>query len=67
MFFSMVVYHRILNTVPVLYSRTLLFIHPMYSSWHLLTPNSQSFPLHPHPLATTSLLSAATILFLFPR
>ena len=52
---------------PVLYSRTLLFICPIYSSWHLLTPNSQSFPLHPHPLATTSLLSVATVLFLFPR
>ena len=40
---------------PVLYGRTLLLIHPKCSSLHLLTPNSQSFLLHPHPLATTSL------------
>ena len=31
--------------VPVLYSRTLLFIHPIHNSLHLLTPNSQSIPL----------------------
>ena len=29
---------------PVLYSRTLLFIHPIHISVHLLTPKSQSFP-----------------------
>ena len=29
---------------PVLYSRTLLFIHSIYNSLHLLTPNSQSIP-----------------------
>lgn len=31
---------------PVLYSRASLFIHPVYTSWHLLVPNFQSFP-HP--------------------
>jgi len=38
---------------PVLYSRTLLFIHPIYNSLHLLiqTPN----PFFPHPSATTGL------------
>ena len=40
---------------PVLYSRTLLFIHSIYNSLHLLTPNSQSIPFNPSPLATTSL------------
>ena len=29
--------------LPVLYSRILLFIHPIYNSLQLLTPNSQSF------------------------
>ena len=36
------VYHRILNVVPTLYSRTLLFIHPIYNSLPLLIPNSHS-------------------------
>ena len=30
--------------VPVLYSRTLLFIHSICNSLHLLVPNSQSIP-----------------------
>ena len=33
----------------VLYSRTLLFIHPRYSSLHLLIPSSQPFPPPPSP------------------
>ena len=41
----------------MLYSRTLLFIHPMFNSLHLLIPNSQSIPPHPPALATTSLFS----------
>ena len=45
---------------PVLYSRTLVFIHPMYNSQHLLIPNSQSIPLPTLSLsATTSLLSTS--------
>ena len=32
---------------PALYSRVLLFIHPMYNSLHLLSPNSQSIPPQP--------------------
>ena len=44
-FFSIMAYHRIVNIVfPMLYSRILLFIHSIYSSLHLLIPNSQSFP-----------------------
>ena len=39
--------HRILTIVPVLYSRTLFFIHPIYTSLHLLVPYSKSF--HPPP------------------
>ena len=36
----------------MLYSKTLLFIHPMYNNLHLLIPNSQSFsPLPPYPLS----------------
>ena len=39
---------------PVLYSRTLLFIHPVWNSLHLLIPTSQSMP---HPaLATIGLV-----------
>ena len=49
-FFSIMVYHRILNIVPCVYSRALLFIHFLFNSLHLLTSNSQSIPLPP-PLA----------------
>ena len=50
----------------MLYSRTLLFIHPIYTSLHLLTPNSQSIPLlSPSPLATTSLFFMSVSLFCF--
>ena len=31
-------------SVPLLFSRTWLFIHPVYSSWHLLIPHSHSIP-----------------------
>ena len=49
------VYHRILNIVPCIYStllqsRTLLFIHPIYNGLYLLIPNSPSFsPPTPFP------------------
>ena len=55
-FFSIMVYHRILNIVPCLLSKTLLFIHYIYTSFHPLTPNSHFDPL-PSSLATTSLFS----------
>ena len=42
-FFSIMVYHRIY--FPVLYSRTLLFIHPAHNNLHLLIPNSPFPPL----------------------
>ena len=58
------VYHRILNIAPVLYSRTLLFMHSVYNSSHLLTPTSHSIPPPtPFPLATTSLFSMYVNLF----
>ena len=44
-FFFIVVYLRILNIVSVLYGRTLLSIHPLYTGLHLLIPNSKSIPL----------------------
>ena len=34
-------YYKILNTVPVLYSETWLFIHFIYSSVYLLIPHSE--------------------------
>ena len=54
------VYRRILNTV--LYTRTLLFIRPIYNSFHLLIPNSHSIP--PPCLATVSLFCLSVFLFL---
>ena len=45
---------------PVLHSRTLLFIHSIYKSLHLLIPASQSFPPLLLPLfSTTSLFSVS--------
>ena len=41
----------------MLYSRTLLFIHSLYNSLHLLILNSQLIPPLPLPLATTNLSS----------
>ena len=54
---------------PVLYSRTLLLIHSICNSLHLLIPNSKSIPpVSPSsPLATTSLFSMSVNLFLFCR
>ena len=57
-FFSIMVYHRMLNIVPCAYTR-ILFIHSIYTRLHLPIPNSQS---HPLPLASTSLLPMAPIL-----
>ena len=48
-FFSIVVCHKILTTVPCAYNWILLFIHPIYDSVNLLIPNSQSFPPPPTP------------------
>ena len=59
-FFSIMVYHRILNIVPCAISRTLsyLSIYSICNVLHLLTQNSQSSPSpHPFLLATTSLFS----------
>ena len=52
----------------MLYNRTLLFIHFIYNSLHLLipTPNPSLFH-HARPLATTSLVSMYVSLFLFSR
>ena len=49
----------------MLYSRTLLFIHPVDNSLHLLIPNSYSIPPNPPPLASTSLFSMSVILVCF--
>ena len=42
-FFSTMVYHRILNIVPVLYS-SVLFIHLIYNSLPLPIPKPQPVP-----------------------
>lgn len=60
-FFSIMVYHRILDTV--LYSRT-LFIYLMYNSLYLLTPTFHSIPPStPHPQQQQSLFSLSLSLF----
>ena len=41
------VYPRMLNIAPCIYSGALLLIHSIYKSLPLLTPNSQSIPLPP--------------------
>ena len=64
-FFSITVYHKILNSSE-LYSRTLLFTHSIYNNLPLLIPNSQFIPPLPPPLsATTSWFSMSVSLFLF--
>ena len=48
----------------MLYGRILLFIHPVYNSWHLLIPNSQSFPPpFPPPSNHKSVLYVSLLLF----
>ena len=64
---SIMVYSKRLGRVPCLYSRTSLLIHSKCHSLHLVTPNSQSIPLLPSLLATTSLFSTSMSLFLFCR
>ena len=62
-FFSIMIYHRILD------NRTLLFIHSLYNSLHLPIPNFQPIlppsplPKPLSPLETTSLFSVSLFLF----
>ena len=46
-----ILYHLSYREVLMLYSRTFLFVHPIYKNLHLLILNAQSFPL----LLSTSL------------
>ena len=72
-FFSSMIYPRKLDIVPVLYSKTLLFIQSKCNSLYLSTPNSQSIPLSllPSPWevvrSITSLTSMSVSPFLFCR
>ena len=52
------VYHRILNILPSLHSRTLLFIYSIYNRLHLLIPTSHSIP----PLASLLLGNHKSVL-----
>ena len=62
--FSIMVYHRILTIAPCALQQTLLLIHSLCNSLHLLIPASHSMPLPiPSPLATTSLFSMSVSLF----
>ena len=61
------IYHRRLEQLPVLYSRTLLFIHSKYNSLHLHTTNSQSIPLPLQPLESIGLSSMSVSIILFRR
>ena len=59
------IYHRILNMIPVLYSRR-LYLPPIYTSLHPLVPNSQSIPSHSlSPLAITSPFTVSNQYFRF--
>ena len=55
------VYHRIFRIVPCAISRSLLFIHAIHTSWHLLTPKlAFNFsPISPASLENTSLFSVS--------
>ena len=65
-FFSIAIYHRILNIVPaVLSNRNVWFIHSIFNNLHLLILTSQSFASQPPPfLAITGLFSMSCSLFL---
>ena len=58
-FFSIMVYHRMFIQFPMLYSKILLFTHSVYNRLHLLTPNSQSIPLHPPSHLAAPVLSVS--------
>ena len=47
--FQIMVYHRILTIVPCAISRTLLLIHSIGKSLHLLIPDSSLSLSHPSP------------------
>ena len=71
-FISIIVYHRIMSmcyTVLCVCSMTLLFIHAIYNSLHLLTPTSHfTSPQAPPPWQPPpSLFSMPVTLFLFHR
>ena len=66
--FSIMAYHKIEYSSLCYTVRTLLFIHSICNSLHLLTPVSHSIPPpKPSLLASTSLFSMSVILFLFHR
>ena len=58
-FFFIMVYHRILKDIPVLYNRTLRLIHPKYNSF---APAALKPPLCPS--LTAFLLAAASLFFM---
>ena len=67
-FFSVVVYYRIVNLVPCTIKLD-LFIHAKCNSLHLLTPNSQSIPpLSLFSLAIPSLFSMSeSVLYVYAQ
>ena len=64
-FFSIMVYHKMLNMVPCAVGQDMLFIHSGHNSLHLLVPNSQ--PNLPFCWQSLSLFSRSVSLFLFCR
>ena len=71
-FFSIIFYHGLLNIhiVPMLYSRTLLFIHTVYTSFCLLFPSFHPSLLQPPWIILLSTAIASPrfsyVVFLFP-
>ena len=64
-FFSIMVYHKMLNMVPCAVGQDMLFSHSGHNSLHLLVPNSQ--PNLPFCWQSLSLFSRSVSLFLFCR
>ena len=60
--FPIMINHQTLNIFPILYSKTLFFLHFIYHSVYLVIPNS-SLPLSLS--VTISLFSTPVSLFLF--
>ena len=60
-FFSIMIYRM---KFLVLHSRTLLFVHPIYNSLHLLIPNYQFIPPPPLSLGNHKFVSVSVSLFL---
>ena len=63
--FPIMINHQTLNIFPILYSKTLFFLHFIYHSVYLVIPNSSFISLPLSLSVTISLFSTPVSLFLF--